>query len=274
MLTGNKFIMDNVSEFISPNFHEPMVFTWLLFGFLAVSALSRRRLAVTELLVMLFFTYMALYSARYIPLFAMVIAPIAIRHLEAIDENAMGRIAEFMRKRAVRLATVDHSANSTILILLSVFLVIILAAGKRIEYGFDKKIKPVEAVEFLRNEPLKGHMFNNDEFGDYIIYAAWPGYKVFFDGRSDMYGSDRMKEYFKLTRLEQGWGEVISKYDIGWIIYNTNSALSSFLLERNDWKLIYSDKVANIFVKNSPENQYLVEKYRDVKPVVVKEEKE
>ena len=53
----------------------------------------------------------------------------------------------------------------------------------------------------------------------------------------------------------------------------TTSRRSRYLLERNDWKLIYSDKVANIFVKNVAEYEYLIEKYKDVKPMI-KEEKE
>jgi hypothetical protein len=31
--------------------------------------------------------------------------------------------------------------------------------------------------------------------------------------------------------------------------------LSRYLLERKDWRLIYSDKVATIFVRNISENQ-------------------
>ena len=61
---------------------------------------------------------------------------------------------------------------------------------------------------------------------------------------------------------------LLKKYKIKWIIYNANSSLSLFLMERDDWELIYADKVANIFVKNIPENQYLIEKYPDVELVI------
>jgi len=55
-----------------------------------------------------------------------------------------------------------------------------LALNGGIHFNFDENKKPVAAVEFLKSEPLDGKMFNDDEFGDYIIYAAWPQYKVFF----------------------------------------------------------------------------------------------
>jgi hypothetical protein len=115
-------------------------------------------------------------------------------------------------------------------------------------------------------------MLNNDEFGDYLIYAAWPEYKVFFDGRSDMYGEKMIKEYFKIVRIKPEFDDVLNKYDIKWIFFNARSTLSQYLLMRDDWKLIYADKVANIFLRDIPENRVLIEKYRNIKPVVEKAE--
>jgi hypothetical protein len=135
-----------------------------------------------------------------------------------------------------------------------------------IRFNFDKKSKPVDAVEFIKKEKINGNMFNNDEFGDYIIYAAWPQYRVFFDGRSDMYGTEMMKEYFKVTRIQPDIDNVLEKYRIDWIIYDSGSSLSVYLLQKKDWKLIYSDGVADIFVRDIKENQPLIEKYRGVKP--------
>ena len=115
--------------------------------------------------------------------------------------------------------------------------VLFSAANGSLEYTFDSKIKPVAAVEFLKKEPIKGNMFDNDEFGDYIIYAASQKYKVFFDGRSDMYGTEIMKEYFKIANFENGWEDVLKKYRIGWIIYDANSGLSRYLLQNDGWRL-------------------------------------
>ena len=50
-------------------------------------------------------------------------------------------------------------------------------------------------------------MFNNDEFGDYIIYSAWPKYKAFIDGRTDMYGAAHVKKYLKISQAEDGLGK-------------------------------------------------------------------
>jgi hypothetical protein len=111
-------------------------------------------------------------------------------------------------------------------------------------------------------------MFNNDEFGDYIIYAGWPKYKVFIDGRTDMYGASRVKEYIKVTQAQPGWENILRKYQVKWIFHDPGSPLSKILLERSDWKLIYSDKVANIFLQVLPENEFLINKFRAAKPFI------
>ena len=117
-------------------------------------------------------------------------------------------------------------------------------------------------------EHIDGPMYNDDEFGDYLIYATYPQYKVFFDGRSDMYGTERLKEYRKIMAFSPGWERIVEKYGIRWFFISSNSFLSRYLLVRPGWRLIYSDNVATVFVKNCAEYRYLLDKYRDVQPVV------
>jgi hypothetical protein len=81
---------------------------------------------------------------------------------------------------------------------LTIFLLTITGA---VEHYFDPNKKPVAAVKFLKDEHIPGNMFNNDEFGDYLIYAAYPQYRVFMDGRSDMYGVDHVRQYIKVRGL-------------------------------------------------------------------------
>ena len=64
---------------------------------------------------------------------------------------------------------------------------------------------------------------NNDELGDYIIYSAFPAYKVFIDGRLDMYGAERMREYYTVIEFRHGWEDIMKKYNIQWIFYDNKS---------------------------------------------------
>lgn len=257
----NKSIVNNVVEFLSPNFHQSMPFRYMLFLMIAVFAASRRRLDLIEISLVIFFTSMALDAIRYIPLFAIITAPIIAKQADAVLDGSDGLPARFIKNRSMHLSVADKSARGVFWPALAILFVCYLMLTGRIEYGVNAKIRPVAAVEFLKKVDLKGNMFNNDEFGDYIDYVAWPQYKIFFDGRSDMFGEKRMKEYYKVAMIKPGWEDVLKKYDINWIFFDADSIICRHLLVLNDWKLVYADKVADIFVRNTPGNQDIINKY-------------
>lgn len=264
-LTSNQYLMDHVSEFLSPNFHEWMPFKYLLLLLIAVCAVSRRGVEATELVLILGFTNMALYSARYIPLFALITAPILTRHAGEARGLVPDRMADFFSKRSANVARLDARTSLWLWPALALVMVALAIGSGKWRHSFNEKSKPVAAGEFLMKQRIAGHMFNNDEFGDYLIYRGHPQYKVFFDGRSDMYGNEVMKEYNKVVNFEPGWEAVLDKYQVTWIFYDTNSNFSRFLARDSNWVLIYSDKIASIFVKNLPENDTLLARYPSVK---------
>ena len=274
-IISNKFLMNNVSEFFPPNFHENLRYEYMLLLMVLVFGVSIVRLNAIDLMLVLIFTHMSLYSARYIPLYAIILSPILGRQIDTLlkefkDKRLIKRVLAISDRTAMTDSTAKYFIWSIVMVLLIAFMVF---TGK-LQYEFNRKNLPVDAVQFMQREKIAGNMFNNDEFGDYIIYAAWPDYKVFFDGRSDMYGEKIGNEYLKITQIKSGWEDVLKKYDINWIIFHTKWSLSSVLIEKNEWKLIYSDKVANIFVRSIPENQPLIDKYPDVKPVVIDDKDE
>jgi hypothetical protein len=84
------------------------------------------------------------------------------------------------------------------------------------------------------------------------------------DGRSDMYGETYGRPYFRVAQAQPGWKDVFEKYDITWVLFDTQSPLAAALLEQRDWQIIYSDDVASIFVKDVPEHRLLLAKYASV----------
>src|SRR3989304_2622005 len=185
--TSNKFIVDNVMEFLSPNFHELRSFEYLLLLTIAIFAASKVSLNIIEIILVIISAGMALYSVRHITIFAAVIAPILVRQADIIINCLEGRGIGLLKKKSEGIASMDASSRGYLWPFAAVMAVVIFFAAGGVEYGFDKKTKPIDAMEFLKREKLPGNMFNEDEFGDFIIYAAWPEYRVFFDGRIDTY---------------------------------------------------------------------------------------
>ena len=266
--------MSVVSEFLPTNLQHAHPYNFYLFLTLAVLMISRIRGNAIELMLILLFIYMSLYSIRYITLFAIIAAPIVLKRLEVWSRESNSRIVCFLNQRSDSIAETDSKARGFFWPAAATIFVFLLIMTGRVEHYFDSTKKPVAAVEFLQDEQISGNMFNNDEFGDYLIYAAYPEYRVFMDGRSDMYGVDHVRQYIKVRGLGAGWEKVLEEHDINWIFFDADSLLSRYLLEREDWHLIYADMVAHIYVRDIPEYEYLIEKYPDVEPVVYEEAQE
>ncbi|HTM08373.1 MAG TPA: hypothetical protein VL754_08285, partial [Verrucomicrobiae bacterium] len=204
---SNKFVTANVIEFWSPNFHDPLPYKYLLLVAIGVLVLSRS-VGLIEWVLLLLLTYMSLYSQRFIPLFAIIVTPILVRGSQAILDRLSDRLREFFAFRDRNLRENNAMATGYLWPVVAVAAVFALTASGKVHFGFDPTIKPVAAVEFLKKEHIEGKVFNDDEFGDYMIYAASPQYKVFFDGRSDMYGEVWGDQYIAIARLHPNWEEV------------------------------------------------------------------
>jgi len=263
-LTSDRFIMDRVTEFLSPNFHEVLPFKYMLLATIGALALSRSALNLIEATLVLLLSYMALYSARHVSLFAIVVAPILLRSLERILRGFPDRYFRNYQLRVANLLAIETNGSRYLWPFAGVILIVSLGMAGTIQYGFSEKKFPVAAVNFLKKEPVTGNMFNNDEFGDYLIFTAWPAYRVFADGRSDMYGEKYGSDYLRVASAQRGWKDVIEKYNITWVLFDTDSPLTAALQEQKDWQPIYSDKTATLFLKNVPAHASLLQKYASV----------
>ena len=258
---SNRFLMDSIIEFSSPNFHEPLPYKYLLLLMLGVLGVSRKRLDLIELILVLLFTSMSLYATRNIPLFAIIVTPIVLRQLHSMLYSSENKVAKILQTRSNNLESAEVRTKGYLWPIGAVAVVCVLAATGKVAFRFDPEKKPVAAVEFLKREKLSGRMFNDDEFGDYLIYAAWPEYKVAFDGRSDMYAEAWLKQYMAILKLQPDWEKIIEKNKYAWIFCGAETPQSMVLMDNKNWRLVYSDRVGDIFVKNIPENQSIIDKY-------------
>jgi hypothetical protein len=262
---SDRFTMDRVTEALSPNFHEALPYKYMLLALIAALTLSRRSLNVIEASLVVLLSYMSLYSVRHVSLFAIIVSPILVKVAESALTRLPGKIFESYQQRNSNLAAIDRRLNGYLWPAVSLVFACALALSGSVKFQFDSKTFPVAAVEFLKKEPITGNMFNNDEFGDYLIFAAWPAYRVFIDGRSDMYGAKYESSYFTIAQAQRGWKAELDKYNITWVIFDTESPLTAALHDQQDWQPIYSDRIATIMVKKTPGHTNLLAKYASVR---------
>ncbi len=113
-------LQEYIQEWQSPDFHSLSVqpFAWLLLATFGVVGCSRRRLALTDFLLIAGFAYLGFMAGRNIALFALVSPLVLARHAEAFA-NQVGE----------RLKIRTETRLPARLVVLNVFLILILGAA-------------------------------------------------------------------------------------------------------------------------------------------------
>jgi hypothetical protein len=232
-----------VSEWQAPDFH--LALHWPLMAgliLLAVTGVDHRR-GVLPVLVAVLFTFMALNASRSQPLFALVL-PVLLG-----ERWAMGRSQENMNRH---IPAGFLCANWLILIaIISVFAVGLFPRTTAVQAGRDAPLNgyPQDAARYVLRNYTDARVFNSYNYGGYLIYAWYPQQRVFVDGRSDMYGAELLNDYSKVTRLSEGWDQILDRYAIDLVLIESNSPLASALRVDPRWQEDFRGTEASVFVR-------------------------
>jgi hypothetical protein len=264
---SNRFLMNHIDEFQSPNFHgvAQKCFAGLLLLTLAALALKKREQGALRasqfLLLLLFAIYSGLYASRNIPvsslLLILVVGPWLSGAAERVGERLGGAFAT-PKPFFHRMHAIDHGLRGHLWPIAAVALACWIAAhaGKLgatqlMDAHFDAKRFPVAAVNYLEAHDVPGPILSPDSWGGYLIYRLYPQTKVVLDDRHDLYGEEFFKSYLKMVHVEPGWDDFLQQHQAGCILVPKDSALANILRETHDWKPIYNDDVTVLFVRAS-----------------------
>ncbi len=244
---SNRFLMDHIEEFQSPNFHgiAQKCFLLLLLITVAALALRGRELRASHFLIVLFAVYMGLYSSRNIPvssvLLTIIVAPLI--SIPALD-------FQFLK----RMTTLDSgSRGHAWCIVVSVATFFIALNGGRVgssqimDAHFDPRRMPVAAVDYLEKHEVPGPVFSPDSWGGYLIYRLSPHSKVVADDRHDLYGAEFFKSYLKAVHGEPEWHDFLAAHPAGCVLLPKDAPLATILLQGR-WKIIYRDDTAVLLI--------------------------
>jgi len=231
-----------VNEFLSPNFHASNTWgfaaQWLL---LAVILLGiRSRWERVDLVLVAAWGYFALHSVRNLPIFALVATPIVAEHLRH-------RLPLVWQRVAADISRINLVADGTIWMLASLGVV---AAFQPCTKPMTE-VFPVRAVQFLKQHPesVRGRMFNPDHWGSYLLLEM-PEHPVFMDSRHEFYGMKLVRDYLQVMRGDPGWLETLKRYQVNWTLMPARHPLNQLLSLRGDWRRVYADQNAVIFVQD------------------------
>jgi hypothetical protein len=124
--------------------------------------------------------------------------------------------------------------------------------------ALDESVLPVRAAEVVDGLDPDLRIFNQHEFGSYLIWR-WDGRrKVYYHGFVTDLGFYQ-EDYIAVNRSAADFTRIVEKYDVGAFLLATYPAsrtkgprLYRTLLSSPDWRLAYHDEAAMLFVKKTP----------------------
>jgi hypothetical protein len=230
--------IENIEEWQAMPFHDPVgkaFLALLLFVIVALVTLDIRW-RLEELFLFLIGTAMACIHIRFVLVFVPFATPV------------LARI--FARWIPAYEARKDKPALNAAFILLVLCVIVRFfpttsELNSRISAAF-----PVDAVNYLAENNIPEPMFNNYNFGGYLVWTRGPEHRVFIDGRGDVYERGGVfGDYSHIKDLMPGALSVLEGYGVQSCLIRRDEPLAALLAASPEWKRIYIDGLSAIFVR-------------------------
>ncbi len=247
-----------IQEWASPDFHElyQQPYLWLLLAVLAAFGLSGRKVDGGDLLAVVWFGALGLVARRNFGPFALVAAPVLSRYLWAAirawrdpENNESGgwgpgpeEIPRY-RKRP-RWQRVLNLALVGIFTFAALVKCWVVSYPALVETN-SAETNPVGAVQYLNLIGASGRIFNEYNWGGYLIWTD-PKLQVFVDGRTDLYGDVILGEWMQILQADSGWADKLHQRQVDWVLVDPNRPLVGALAGLG-WTVVFQDARAVLF---------------------------
>jgi hypothetical protein len=238
-----------IQEWFSPDFHDPTYLPLLLMllALIAGLALSPRCPRLRNLVLVLATIPAALRSLRHIPILVLVIVPVLAELAQAGLEGS--GVTPLFSKPLTRSAGRTAVVNILVLLTFATFTVLRVQYVVRRQGEMEAQHFPAGAVAFLRQEHPPGPMMNHYNWGGYFIWKLYPHYRVFIDGRADVYGDAFMTDFAATYYLTDDWKKMLQAWGIRTLVLPPDAPLITALRSMPEWRQIYADSEAVILTR-------------------------
>lgn len=245
------FILNRTVETMRPKLTDPSILPYTLFFMLVIFffATSRNTIKASYLFLLIGLGIMSLLMARNIPLFVIAGTPI----LSTIANNYLSKYKSWKQidKRFSGFETNTYRPvwPVTVILIAIVYFSIFNFKRGHTFFDFDKTVFPVDAAAFIHENPQQGNMFNEFNWGGYLLFELYPQNKVFLDSQTDFYGESLLREYDQIISTRGNWIALLDKYQLEWAVIPPASPLAASLQNELDWNIVYKDSTATILHK-------------------------
>jgi len=241
-LTGQTYTIDNISEWLSPNFHGLQPLEYWLLAFIGLSLHKGLKLPLFRLIFLLGLIHLSLKYVRFATDLLSFLSPLI---LATSFSKQLSSPTNFS-------FSLLYPKNIKQWLAIGLYLAALVAYLPTRTIESKSSIQVAKVLTALQQEKtVLGNVLNSYGLSVHLIHYDYP---VFIDSRAELYGDPFIKKYFTTISLEKGAKpllNLIKDSNISWTIFETHLPINTFLGERPDWRQIYSDKYFTIYLTAS-----------------------
>ncbi|MBI5491899.1 MAG: hypothetical protein HY893_03080 [Deltaproteobacteria bacterium] len=243
----------SIAEFTPPNWEGYRFFFICLAVSAVVIAVNFRKAPLAQTFLFLLFSLSALRFRRNIAVWAIITAPVLSLCVEDIlsgFKKRPGRPSYLLALQAAGIAA------------LAAFYISSTVGSGLWGFGLRDYWFPEKAVQFMDKAGISGNMYNTYELGGYLLWRTYPERKVYIDGRADIYTEVISREGMLGS---QGFENIADHYGINYAVINLRKRNAEYV--RSDpyftagMALVHWDDLAMVFLKRTPQNSGIIERY-------------
>lgn len=188
------------------------------------------------------------YSVRIMPFSAVATAPLFASLLVSLAETL--KLDEGRMKKAHPMAALFMVAISAVSISFRA------AHPISIPDRVYREDYPVGAMAYLKERGLKGKIWNEFDWGGYIVFSS-KDFKTAIDGRTAvlLFPAGILEEWRDTVDVKAGWRERLEKGSPDFVLLFQDDFLSMELAQNADWQLLYADEISALFGRKPPPGQ-------------------
>lgn len=237
--------------------HEYFYVSWPFYymafiGIVVVAAVAKYiravRVDLSEFAGVLMTGFISVFHVRAV-LFSAYVFPLYLGFISSSFGSSFGKRWRAVASGAVLCLCLAFAAGEG-----SSF-TLVPSAPERWEAG----VTPDGAIEFLKQQDVKGPLYNPVHWGGYIIFKAYPEYRVFVDERS--ISNKVLETAHVITNAGPGWRTLLDAYGVNAIVIpliavetKDTVPLARALVWDDEWKLVYLRDDVAVFVRENGPN--------------------
>jgi hypothetical protein len=196
--------------------------------------------------------FFALRHQRHIPLFAIVAAPLLADGIQIVSRWIERGAREWILTAAILVVAIYQ-----------IFWVSRVHLQHRFQLVVSPQEYPLQAADFLRRNGIQGNLAVPFDWGEYLIWKLYPGIRVSIDGRyTTAYPMEVIQDNWEWIGGGRGWRRLLEGHPTEIAITKRHHPVTALLRKDPEWVYIYSDPIAFIFVRKTPSQEHLLDKFR------------